>query len=114
MIDFAFPEVFRDGMDNKEMLLMLNNWELVENEKGASLNKLFVFSDFLACMAFMSEVSPIIEQLGHHPDWSNSYSRLFVKCTTWDNGNSVSVLDFKLAYILDQYFFFESQRKSLV
>ena len=75
----------------------MNNWK---EEKNA-LSKTFVFEDFAAAIAWMVKASFAIEKLNHHPEWTNVYNKVSVKLTTHDAGNTVTVLDKKLAEILD-------------
>jgi 4a-hydroxytetrahydrobiopterin dehydratase len=60
------------------------------------LHREFVFRDFAAAWAFMTEVAREAEALGHHPDWSNTYNRVTVDLVTHDAGG-ITELDFRLA-----------------
>ncbi|HET7875303.1 MAG TPA: 4a-hydroxytetrahydrobiopterin dehydratase [Methylomirabilota bacterium] len=70
----------------------LPGWSLREGR----LHRDFAFRDFAQAWAFMTEVAREAEALGHHPDWSNSYSRVSVDLLTHDAGG-ITVLDFELA-----------------
>jgi 2-haloacid dehalogenase len=69
---------------------------------ATSLDRTFVFADFNEAWTFMSSVAVSAEQLGHHPDWSNSWNTVSMKLTTHDQGNKVTHLDRALAAETDQ------------
>ena len=73
-------------------LKTLPGWSL-ENGK---LHKAFAFKDFVEAWGFMSAVALVAESMGHHPEWSNVWSRVTVDLTTHDAGG-ISALDFDLA-----------------
>ena len=74
-------------------------WTLAE--KGAAIQRRFVFADFKQAFAFMTEVALKAEEMGHHPDWSNVYKTVDVTLSTHDVGG-LSELDFKLADFMDR------------
>ncbi len=73
----------------------LSGWSL---HRGR-LHREFVFRDFAAAWAFMTEVAREAEALGHHPDWSNAYNRVTVDLVTHDAGG-ITELDFRLAAVI--------------
>jgi len=70
----------------------LPGWSL----EGGKLHKTFAFTDFVEAWSFMSAVALVAEAMGHHPEWSNVWSRVTVDLTTHDAGG-ISALDFDLA-----------------
>ena len=50
------------------------------------LSKKFVFADFPAAMAFMTQAAFAAEALAHHPNWSNVYNRVEVELWSHDLG----------------------------
>ncbi len=56
--------------------------------------------DFADTFALMTEVANLAEDLNHHPEWFNVYSRLTIRLTTHDVGG-LSELDFKMAEQID-------------
>lgn len=64
--------------------LRAKDWIL--SEDGTRLSKTFRFKTFKAAMAWMVRVADVAEDLNHHPDWSNSYTRVSVSLTTHDCG----------------------------
>ena len=73
-------------------LTALSGWSLA----GGKLHKAFAFKDFVQAWGFMSAVALVAESMGHHPEWSNVWSRVTVDLTTHDAGG-ISALDFDLA-----------------
>ena len=104
MSNMIFPQNFHNDAGAAEMLKLLPGWERVDSDQSPGLKKTYMFIDFKACISFMSAVVDDIEELQHHPQWINTYSRLEVFLTTWDEANTISLLDYKLAYLLDQHF----------
>ena len=70
----------------------LPGWSL----QAGKLHKAFAFKDFVEAWGFMSAVALVAESMGHHPEWSNVWSRVTVDLTTHDAGG-ISALDFDLA-----------------
>ena len=64
--------------------------------REAAIHASFKFRDFAAAFAFMTEVAAAAEQLNHHPDWSNSWSRVEISLTTHDSGG-ITERDLSLA-----------------
>lgn len=67
---------------------------------GEHLRRTFEFPDFVSAFAFMTRVAFAAERLGHHPDWTNVYSRVDVALSTHDRGGITS-LDLELAAAMD-------------
>jgi 4a-hydroxytetrahydrobiopterin dehydratase len=73
-------------------LANLKNWDVVDG-------KLYVeykFKDFHQAFEFMTELSKTINKFDHHPDWTNSYNRVFINLVTHSAGG-ITELDIKLA-----------------
>lgn len=69
---------------------------------GSALLKRFVFPDFAAAIAFMAAVRPSIDELNHHPEWTNVYDHVDVRLNSHDAGG-VTERDFELARVLDNF-----------
>lgn len=67
-------------------------WEL-RNDK---LFREFVFADFKAAFAFMTECAAVADEMDHHPEWTNVYNRVSVYLMT-HSVDGISDLDFELA-----------------
>lgn len=86
----ALPEALRE-----------KNW--VESSSGKAIEKAFVFADFPAAIAWMTQMAFVAERLNHHPEWHNVYNRVFVRLTTHDAGG-VTSKDHDLANRMDALF----------
>ena len=75
----------------------LEDWDFYDN----ALNTDFEFDNFKDCMSAMNRIAFECEALNHHPEWTNIYNTLDIKLTTHD-ANGVTILDFKLASIINQ------------
>jgi 4a-hydroxytetrahydrobiopterin dehydratase len=68
---------------------------------GEALIKTFEFDDFAAAIGFMASARPGIDELNHHPEWTNVYNRVDVRLNSHDVGG-VTERDFRLASLLDE------------
>jgi 4a-hydroxytetrahydrobiopterin dehydratase len=64
------------------------------------LHRAFAFADFTTAFSWMSACALVAEEMGHHPDWSNSYSRVTVDLTTHSIGG-LTEADLTLARRMD-------------
>jgi len=64
----------------------------------------FVFKDFLRAMKFMHDLIPVIEEMNHHPTWTNTYNKVEVFLQTHDAGNMVTEKDRELAAVMDEVY----------
>lgn len=74
--------------------------------KGWSLDdgrivKQIVFKDFKEAIAAMVKIGEVAEELGHHPNWFNSYNQLNIKLSTHDAGG-ITMKDFELAERIEE------------
>ena len=56
--------------------------------------------DFRETFSLMTNIAELAEELNHHPEWFNVYSRLTIRLTTHDVGG-LSELDFTMAERID-------------
>lgn len=82
-----------------DALARLPHWQAAPGREA--LIRTFRFKDFNAAFAFMTRAAMRVEQLDHHPEWSNVYNRVEVVLTTHDAGG-VTEKDVALAGFLDQ------------
>ena len=68
---------------------------------GEALTKRFKFADFAAAIDFMAAARPGIDELNHHPEWTNVYNRVDVRLNSHDVGG-ITDRDFRLARLLDE------------
>lgn len=78
--------------DINEQLVQLGGWSLHDD----TLQRQFVFSNFVEAFGFMSQVALLAEAMDHHPQWSNVYNRVNIDLTTHDAGG-ITARDFTLA-----------------
>jgi len=82
-----------------QLLGELTGWTL--DDVAGSISKTFKFANFVEALGFMTESALAAEQLNHHPEWFNVYSRVEVKLNTHDAGG-LTELDFKLAKAMEK------------
>ncbi len=70
-------------------------------EKEGKLTRKLVFKDFGNAFAFMTEAAKIVEEMDHHPWWSNVYNEVNIALTTHDAGDIVTKKDRDLAQKID-------------
>ena len=81
-----------------ELLKTLPHWSL----KNGKLHREYQFDDFKNAFAFMSKAADSAEEMQHHPEWFNVYSKVTVDLFTHDAGG-LSQKDFLLAKKMDEY-----------
>jgi 4a-hydroxytetrahydrobiopterin dehydratase len=81
-------------------LKALKGWKALEGERDA-IQKSYKFADFKSAFAFMSGAALKAEQMDHHPEWFNVYSKVEVTLTTHD-ADGVTQKDMELAGFMDQ------------
>jgi 4a-hydroxytetrahydrobiopterin dehydratase len=74
----------------------LDGWE----QDGNALTKTFEFADFPAAIDFMNRAAERIDELDHHPEWTNVYNRVDVRLSSHDAGG-ITDRDARLASVLD-------------
>jgi 4a-hydroxytetrahydrobiopterin dehydratase len=72
-------------------------WE----RNGDSIVKTYEFATFDAAMQFMASAVAPINELNHHPTWSNTYNKVRVELSSHDAG-TVTDRDVRLAGLLDE------------
>ena len=85
-----------DAMQLQALPSKLPAWQRVDN----TLQRTFLFHDFVEAFGFMSRVALLAEQRNHHPEWSNVYNRVSITLTTHDTGG-LSDLDVDMARSID-------------
>ena len=67
-----------------------------------SNNKLFVFTDFTASIAFINKIALLAEKENHHPEIYNIYNIVEIRLQTHDAGNKITEKDRNLAAEIDK------------
>lgn len=78
-------------------LKSLPHWSLDEGK----LYRSFRFANFRRAFAFMSGAALAAEQLNHHPEWFNVWSKVDVHLNTHEAGG-ITELDFRLAQAMNE------------
>ena len=71
-------------------------------EKEDALHKTYSFKNFGDAISFMKKAAPKIDELNHHPEWSNIYNRVTCRLCTHDAGNIITSKDHQLSKVLDE------------
>ncbi len=80
-----------------ERLALMDGWE----RSGDSIRKRFKFDDFRGSIDFITRVTPVAEELNHHPDLAVSWNSVTVSLSTHSQGG-VTESDFELARRIDE------------
>ena len=67
---------------------------------AGKLHREYKFPDFIHAFGFMATAALAIQQMDHHPEWSNVYNRVIVDLTTHDSGG-ITANDTALAAVLE-------------
>jgi len=70
-------------------------------KKNGYLIKKFEFSSYDDGLKFVNEIARIANEVDHHPDILLKYSRVIVRTTTHDTGNTISDKDYNLTALID-------------
>lgn len=85
--------------DRKDLLDELDGWSDVEGRDA--IFKSFQFEDFRGAFGFMTRVAMAADDMNHHPEWFNVYSRVDVTLSTHD-ADGVTLKDVKLAMYMEE------------
>ncbi len=94
------PDMTANKLSEAELsgvLAKLPNWRL----DGGKLCREYQFMNFIAAFSFMTSVALVAQEMGHHPDWSNSWNMVRIALSTHDLGG-ISSLDAKLAHAMEE------------
>lgn len=86
------------SQDIESFLKKNSGWKRLRGKDR--LQKLFLFPNFNAAFAFMTQVALMAEKMNHHPEWFNVYNRVDVTLTTHDAGG-VTAKDLKMAVFME-------------
>ena len=75
----------------------LEGWE----REGDAIRKQFELSDFKGSVDFVNRLTPIAEEMSHHPDLEISWNKVTVRTTTHAEGG-LTENDFELAEHIDE------------
>ncbi len=86
------------GTARTQALARIPAWDEVDGRDAIA--RTFQFADFKQAMGFMVRVALKAEQINHHPEWFNVYSKVEVTLATHDAGG-LTDLDIELAAFMD-------------
>jgi 4a-hydroxytetrahydrobiopterin dehydratase len=75
-------------------------WKEENNQLACS----FEFKDFVEAFTFMTKVAFAAEKMGHHPNWNNTYNKVYIKLYTHDANDRITDKDIKLSKEIDKIF----------
>ena len=73
-------------------------WTLDQSQK--TIYRKFIFEDFKQAFHFMTLCAQRAEEIDHHPDWSNSWNKVFVHLST-HSSKGLTELDIEMARAMD-------------
>ena len=80
----------------EERLVDLSGWE----REGDAIRKAFKGDDFKSSVDFVNRLTPVAEEMNHHPDLEISWNTVTVTITTHSEGG-LTENDFELASKID-------------
>lgn len=80
----------------KAELSKLGGWE----REGDGLVREFEFANFVGSVDFVNRLTPVAEEMNHHPDLSISWNKVRVSLSTHSEGG-ITENDFRLATKID-------------
>ena len=80
----------------KDQLHNLGGWE----REGDAIVREFEFANFVGSVDFVNRITPVAEEMNHHPDLSISWNKVTVSLSTHSEGG-ITENDFKLATKID-------------
>ena len=89
------PEVSARSL--RSLLEHLPGWE----GDASGLTRTYHFESFADAIGFMAAAAPRIDEMDHHPEWTNVYDRVDVRLVSHDV-SGVSGRDVRLAEVLDE------------
>ena len=78
-------------------LASLPEWRVVDGK----LHREYKFKDFITAIGFMMSAALIIQEMDHHPEWSNVYGTVRIDLVTHSAGG-ITEMDLKLATRLEE------------
>lgn len=81
----------------EEALDQLPGW----SQEGEAIVKTYEFADFRAALDFMNRAAGPIEEMDHHPEWTNVYDRVDIRLNSHDVGG-VTERDLRLAKVIER------------
>jgi 4a-hydroxytetrahydrobiopterin dehydratase len=80
-------------------LNQLQGWQIVEGRDA--IKRQFEFADFNEAFGFMTRVAIKAQEMDHHPEWFNVYSKVEITLSTHE-ADGVTERDIELARFINQ------------
>lgn len=87
------------GAEREAALKALPGWS--ETQGRDAITRTYRFKDFAEAFDWMSRVAKVADEMDHHPEWFNVYSKVEVTLSTHDAGG-LTERDTKLAKAMDE------------
>ncbi len=84
--------------ERSKQLGELDGWQPVAGRDA--IQRLLQFADFNEAFGFMTRVAIKAQEMDHHPEWFNVYSKVEITLSTHE-ANGVTERDIKLARFID-------------
>ncbi len=81
----------------EERLVWREGW----TRKGDAIRRKFKFADFKESIDFVTRITPVAEEMNHHPDLAISWNTVTVSLSTHSQGG-ITESDFELAERIDE------------
>jgi 4a-hydroxytetrahydrobiopterin dehydratase len=85
--------------ERAKQIAQLHGWQVVA-ERDAIQRK-FEFADFNEAFGFMTRVAIKAQEMDHHPEWFNVYSKVDITLSTHE-AQGVTTRDIELALFIDR------------
>jgi 4a-hydroxytetrahydrobiopterin dehydratase len=87
-----------DAVKRQSLNTELPSWTVLPTRDA--LYQEFIFKDFQVAFQFMTLVAQVAEDMNHHPEWFNVWSKVQVTLSTHDSGG-LTERDLALAKAMD-------------
>lgn len=81
-----------------ELLQQIPQWSV----QDGSLCKTFRFNDFAQALGFIVQLGLMAEKVNHHPEIRNVYHTVWLRLSTHDASNTITMRDIRLAAEIDR------------
>ena len=89
--------VLSDGEIEERLGRLESGWQ----RDGEAIRRQFKFDDFLGSIDFVNRITPVAEEMNHHPDLTISWNTVTVSLSTHSQGG-LTDNDFELAREIDE------------
>ncbi|MDQ3936262.1 MAG: 4a-hydroxytetrahydrobiopterin dehydratase [Actinomycetota bacterium] len=89
--------VLSDGEIEQRLKRLEDGWE----RRGDAIRREFKFDDFRGSIDFVNRITPVAEEMNHHPDLEISWNTVTVSLSTHSQGG-LTEGDFELAGEIDE------------